>query len=180
MTLKVTSLSINPSASLQSPPVQQCLVDIQPVEQLLDVVLHIVHPELWTANSAAMRKLIQELPGISWPTLYSRIDIIVNRITPPHVDAGGASSFYDYLLSLGQGHSATLDLEDLDAWFAYPLGTSVFLTGRVLTHSVPHWIGGERVVIAHYSKDDVLDRLGIARPALPTNLSWWNLHGGGA
>lgn len=121
-----------------------------------------------------------KLSNVTWPTHYSGMDIIVNRITPPHVDAGGASSFYDHLLSLGQGHSTTLDLEDLDVQFAYPPGTSAFLTGRVLTHSMSHWVGDEQVVIAHYSKDDVHDRLGIARPSLPTNIGWWNLHGDGA
>lgn len=108
------------------------------------------------------------------------MDIIVNRITPPHIDAGGAPSFYDHLLSLGQGHSASLHLEDLDAQFAYLPGTSVFLTGRVLTHSVPGWVGGERVVVAHYSKDDVHDRLGITRPTLPTVAGWWAFHQEGA
>ena len=81
--------SINPSASLWSSAVQKWLVDIQLVEQLLDVVLHIIHLELWTANSTAIQKLIQELPGILWPTIYSGMDIIIHQITPPHVDAGG-------------------------------------------------------------------------------------------
>ncbi|KAF8545705.1 hypothetical protein OG21DRAFT_1428787, partial [Imleria badia] len=66
--------------------------------------------------------------------------------TPPHLDTGGAVLFYNHLLSLGQGHSAILKLEDLGASLLYTPETSVFLTGRgVLKHSVPQWVGGDRV-----------------------------------
>jgi hypothetical protein len=98
----------------------------------------------------------------------------VNRTTPPHLDTGGAPSFYDFLLSLGGDHGAVLCLDDIDCQLSYSPGTGVFLAGRVLVHSVSKWVGGERVVIAHYSKDGILNRLGIARPTLPTQLSWWN------
>lgn len=163
---------IKPSASLHSAEVQKWLSQMQPMEQFLDAVLRVVHPELWTANIAAAEKLVQQLPSSapSWPTSFTGMDLIVNRVTPPHLDGGGAVTFYDHLLSLGFSHQATLALEDLEAEFAYGPGTSVFLTGKVLTHSVPAWSGGERVVIAHYSKDDVHDRLGIPQPTLPTQL----------
>jgi hypothetical protein len=170
---------IQPSAILQSPIVQQWLDQIRPAEQFLNAVLHIVHLELWTANCSATKKLVERLPSpsFSWPTVYSGMDVIVNRLTPAHLDGGGAFSFYDHLLSLGQGHMATLNLDDLDAQFSYDPGTSIFLTGKVLTHSVPQWLEGERVAIAHYSKDDVHDRLGIPRPALPTQSGWWASYG---
>ncbi|KAG9317917.1 hypothetical protein JVU11DRAFT_2149 [Chiua virens] len=87
--------------------------------------------------------------------------------------------FYDHLLSLGMDHQTWLFLEDLEAELAYREGTSIFLTGKVLTHSVPAWSGGERVAVAHYSKDEVLHRLGSARPLLPTQLAWWKSHGSG-
>lgn len=123
------------------------------------MVLHIVHPELWTANIAATEKLVQQLPSLAllWPTFFTSMDLIVNQVTPPHLDSRGAVTFYDHLLSLGFGHQATLALEDLKAKFAYSPGTSVFLIGRMLIHSVPVWSGGESVVIAHYFKDDVHD-----------------------
>ncbi|KIL55906.1 hypothetical protein M378DRAFT_17522 [Amanita muscaria Koide BX008] len=60
------------------------------------------------------------------------MDLIINRTIPVHCDGGGAHSFYDFLLSLG---------DNLD----YSLGTAVFLTGSMLEHSVPTWEGGERV-----------------------------------
>ena len=165
---------IKPSALLKSAKVQMWLSQMQPLEHFLDVVLHIVHPELWTANTAGVDQLVSQLSpsSPSWPTSFTGMDLIVNRVTPPHLDSGGAVTFYDHLLSLGFGHQATLDLDDFGAKFTYAPGTSVFLTGRVLTHSVPPWSGGERAVVAHYSKDDVHDRLGVHRPTLPTQLDF--------
>ena len=142
-------------------------------------MLQIVHPELWSATALASQQLIHQLPFSipCWPTAFTGLDLIVNRVTEPHLDSGGAITFYDHLLSLGMDHGANLHLDDLDAELAYLEGTGVFLTGRVLMHSVPAWFGGERVALAHYSKDDVLHRLGCLRPLLPTQLTWWKCHG---
>ncbi|KAM6489179.1 hypothetical protein JOM56_015349, partial [Amanita muscaria] len=106
-----------------------------------------------------------------WPSVYTAMDLIVNRSTPAHLDAGGALSFYDLLLSLGDDNGAMFCLNDIDTQLDYSPGSAVFFTGSVLKHSVSDWTGGERVAIAHYSKDD---RLGIARPILPTQLSFWD------
>jgi hypothetical protein len=144
------------------------------LEQFLDAVLKVVHPEMWTANQAATSQMVQHLdfPLFAWPTSYREMDVIVNRVTPAHHDSGGANTFYDHLVSLGQGHNAKLRLDDLQAEFAYLPGTSLLFAGKVLTHSVPKWDDGERVVISHYSKDEVHERLQVIKPSLPSHLGW--------
>jgi hypothetical protein len=133
---------------------------------------------MYLANSKATCLLFEELdrPLETWPAIYPAMDIIVNRVTPQHYDQGGANSFYDHLVSLGQHHNAHLQLDNLHGEFAYQARTSVLFPGKVLAHSVPKWSEGERIVIAHYAKDDVQNRLGVARPLLPTQLSWWSKH----
>ncbi|KAG6372680.1 hypothetical protein JVT61DRAFT_7440 [Boletus reticuloceps] len=133
---------------------------------------------MWTANGDATKQLIRRLqiPLPTWPTIYGGMDVIVNRVTPKHCDGGGAITFYNNLLSLGQGHDAKLHLDDLEAEFDYLPGSGVWLTGRGLSHSVPLRTKGERVVIAHYAKDDVHDCLGIPRPSLPTQAGWWSRY----
>ena len=131
---------------------------------------------MWLANSQATSLLLQQLdkPLVTWPTIYPGMDDIANRVTPCHCDKGGALSFYDHLVNFGQSHDAQFLLHDFDAMFAYQPGTSILFPGRVLAHSVPAWSGGERMVIAHYAKDDVQDRLRLPRPLLPTQLGWWS------
>jgi len=128
------------------------------------------------ANNKATPLLLKELnrPLPSWPTTYHALDVIANRATPQHYDQGGAITFYDHLISLGQDHDAHFFLDNLHGEFAYQPGTSVLFSGKVLSHSVPKWSTGERVVIAHYSKDDIHERLEVARPLLPTQLNWYS------
>jgi hypothetical protein len=118
-----------------------------------------------------LEELKRNLP--TWPTVYHAMDIIANQVVPQHYDRGGAVTSYDHLVSLGEDHDAHLLLHNLDGEFGYQSGTSVLFSGKVLAHSVPQWSGGERIVIAHYSKNDVQDRLQVARPLLPTQLGWW-------
>jgi hypothetical protein len=151
---------------------------IVPVEHLLDAVLKAVHPDMWRANSEATSLLLGQLktPLPVWPTLYPGLDIIANRITPSHCDQGGALTFYDHLVNFGHAQHAQLELEELDAKFAYKPGTSVLFPGKGLSHAVPDWGEGERVVIAHYGKDIIQDKIGVARPSLPTQLGWWSKY----
>jgi hypothetical protein len=131
---------------------------------------------MWLANHKATSLLLEQLktPYPSWPTIYSAMDVIANRITPGHCDEGGADSYYDHLICLGHKHDARFCLDDLEGTFAYPPGTSILFSGKGLAHSVPEWSGGERMVIAHYTKDAIHDRMGVARPVLPTQSSWWS------
>lgn len=163
---------------LDSPAVQKWLQAIDPVQRLLNAVLNVVHPEMYDANSKAIPSLLGEMTRSipSWPSVYHAMDIIANRISPSHTDQGSATTFYDHLVSLGQDHDARLFLDTLQGEFQYKSGTSVLFPGKVFRHSVPEWCGGERVVIAHYSKDGVHDRVNVARPLLPTQLGWWSKY----
>ncbi|KAI6007908.1 hypothetical protein EDC04DRAFT_2907519 [Pisolithus marmoratus] len=76
-----------------------------------------------------------------WPSIYLGIDFIVNQETPPHQDQASAPSLLDLVP-----------------------GTMVFLAGKLLTHSVPKWEKGERIALAHYMKDAIHNRFGLARP----------------
>ena len=151
---------------------------IQPVEELLDAVLSIVHPKMWRANRDTTQQLLCQLDVDLpiWPIVYPVMDVIANRVTPRHCNGGGAFSFYDHLVSLGVDHDAILQLHDFQAELAYPPGTSTLFIGKVLAHEVPKWSQGERLVMAHYAKDDVQDRLKVARPLLPSQMVWLGTH----
>ena len=166
------------SPHLHDPAVCQWLQSISPIEQLFDAVLYIVHPGMYEANCKATQLRLQQLNNSShiWPSTYHGMDVIANRLSKIHNDESRAVSFYDHLVSFGQDHDAKLRLEDLNAVFEYQPGTSVLFSGKALTHEVRQWSGGERMVIAHYARDEIHDRLGVARPLLPTQLGWWSKY----
>ena len=166
---------------MKLPEVHEWLRQSEPMEWLVNAILSVVHPDLHQVGLAA--KQAYEIGATSnkpysWLSVFSGIDVIVNRLTSPHRDAGGTASSYDLLLTLGEGF-ANLHLADAGAQLAYAPGTLVFLTGKVLEHEVPEWEGGERAVVAHYMKDLLHDRLHVPRSTLPSQASWWSKFGSG-
>ncbi|KIJ10451.1 hypothetical protein PAXINDRAFT_16536 [Paxillus involutus ATCC 200175] len=160
-----------PSASLRLKEVQAWLAKITPIEEFLNEILKVVHPRLHKACGTVMSamKLDEALAesANSWPSLFGAMELIVNRITPWHQDSGAASGSYDLLLSLGCNESVQFEVSDIGGSFTYGPGALLYLTGKVLRHSVPEWEGEERVVLTHFTKDAVQDRFLAPRPVLP-------------
>jgi hypothetical protein len=109
-----------------------------------------------------------------WPSFFSGIEVISNRITLPHRDKNAPKSAYDFLVSAGLHKDAFLKLHDVGADLSYAPGTVVAVSGRVLHHSVLDWDTnispkGERLCIAHFIRDNVHEHLGIKRPDWVSN-----------
>ena len=110
-----------------------------------------------------------------WASLFSGIEVIVNRKTPFHRDSGASPAMFDLLLSAGTHKGTLFELCDVGTQLEYDPGTVVMVCGRVLGHRVMEWTGGERICLAHFFKDAVHDRLGIARPAWRNITEFWNM-----
>ncbi|KAI6045936.1 hypothetical protein EDC04DRAFT_2598503 [Pisolithus marmoratus] len=134
------------SSSLKKPAVRQWLTDITYAEDFWNTIAEIVLPDLAQvgkeAISAKQHWVTTQPPcPVRWPSIYLGIDVIVNQETPPHQDQASEPSLLDLVP-----------------------GTMVFLAGKLLTHSVPKWEKGERIALAHYMKDAIHNRFGLARP----------------
>ena len=120
--------------------------------------------------------LVSPHPNLmGWNSLFSGMELIVNRRTPFHRDQGGSPSMYDLLLSAGNHEEAKLELPDIGTNLKYDPGTAVLICGRVLGHRAMEWKGGDRVCIAHFVKDLVHNRLGIARPPWTKYQDFWGM-----
>jgi hypothetical protein len=104
-----------------------------------------------------------------WPSFFSGIEVISNRITPLHRDAQAAPPVYDFLVSAGTHEEAWLDLPDVNARAIYRPCTVVAVCGKVLRHGVMGWKGGERICLAHFIRDNVHNRLQLPRPDWVSN-----------
>lgn len=173
------------SQSYTSEKVQQWLAALTTSEVLWNAITATVAPDLFQAGVTAFSEIIQEVrrpkkkkaPIDSWPSIFSGLEIIANRVTFSHRDSGGSPSLFDLLVSLGRNHCATFALADLQAELDYSPGTMVYVSGRVLEHSVGPWLNGERLVIAHFMKDAVHERVGVPRPGFPTQSFFLELVG---
>lgn len=146
------------------------------LHKILNVVLAATHPALYIAGIDAIdavrhpskipHKVHFKIHDVvhSWPSAFSGMSIIANRLTPRHRDKHGAAQFFDLLLSCGYHTKAKFCIPELQAELSYLPGTINLICGRVLSHAVPSWEGGERVCMALYMRDAVHERLGICRP----------------
>jgi hypothetical protein len=162
------------------------LTTIQGVELLINSVVALIAPELYTLGTAAVSAL-QDGESIRaphenvhlWSSVYSGIEVIANRITPEHRDPRAAAPVYDLLVSAGTHTSAHLSLEDIKTKLSYKPCTIVALCGKVLSHKVDDWEGGERLCIAHFIRDAVHNKLKLPRPTWVSNQPYTQMMEGG-
>ena len=170
------------SPELQSAAGMQFIHDIQDAERIVDCILNLICPELHSIGTQAINKLKEGAwlenrhESIKqWTSMYSGIEVIVNRVTPVHRDPAAAPTMYDFLISAGTHEEVWLDLPDVKARLSYNPGTAVALSGRVLRHGVAKWISGERICIAHFIRENVHERLGLHRPDWVTQRDYLHL-----
>lgn len=152
---------IKKSRSLQSDGVKEWLVDSRRAEELLNIILAIIHPDLYQ-NAHDALKALQANPEASyahrWASVFSGISVISNRITPPHKDRSSDPRWYDILSNLGNFEQSYLDLVDLGAHFLYKKGTVIPFCGNLLKHAVQDWGRGDRICYAHFMRKGVISQ----------------------
>ena len=127
------------AASYSSKDAQHWLDAMSTTECFWNAITAIVAPKLFEAGSDGIlqaygktRSPPKPVPVSQWPSIYSALEVIANRVTPSHQDSGGALFHYDLLISFGIGHDAIFLVEDLRADFDYFPGTMCYLCGKVL------------------------------------------------
>jgi hypothetical protein len=158
---------MTPSSSLKGKGVPAWITAIEDVESELNGLFSLVAPSLHksgmdsTEQLKEMNKGHKTLP--TWPSVFTGIGVIVNRITPPHRDKGGCLEWYDLLVAAGTYDDAYMEVEDIQGRFRYRPGTAIFICGKLFRHAVKEWSGGERICYAHYMRNNVLHRLGLEK-----------------
>jgi hypothetical protein len=162
------------SSDLKSREAAKFLAATQEYNLICNGITSVISPALYSAGLSSISK-IQHGSVLGnhhsvvdrWMSAWSGCSLIVNRTTPKHRDWGAAASAYDLLVSAGTHTNCSLRLPDIGAKLCYLPGTAVAISGRVLHHEVPDWVGGERICCAYFIKDAVHERLGLARPPWP-------------
>lgn len=160
----------------------QFIQSIQDGEAVMNCISVLISPELHRIGTQATNMLKHgqwlknKHPNINlWTSIYSGIEVIVNRVTPVHRDSEAAPSMYDLLVSAGTHQQAWMDLPDVKARLTYEPCTVVAISGKVLRHGVDSWVGGERICIAHFIRDNVHNRLKLPRPDWVKNTLYLDL-----
>jgi hypothetical protein len=142
---------------------------IKEVETILNYIGVLICPDQCRLGHDANEKLKcdKELNSwhkniLLWWLFFSEIKVILNRKTEKHRDKMSTTTDYDFLVSAERHTKARLELEDVKVKLHYTSGTIVVLCRKVLDYTVPDWEGGERLCIAHFTRDNVHEWLGEA------------------
>ena len=155
------------------PLAEPWMLTMDSAEYLCNAILALTHKALFNAGITAIANLRdnqnfhnvqthEHLP--MWGSAFSGIGVISNRVTLQHRDTGGCLPWYDLLVSAGTHVAANINIPEAGATFSYAPGTVFLVCGKLLSHSVTEWVGGERICVAHYMRNMVHERLGVHRP----------------
>jgi hypothetical protein len=157
---------------------------ISEVELLCNAAMTLIAPDMYEVGQLGIRK-IQEGTEMAWnydhihlwPSVFGALDVIVNRVTPPHQNPGGAPSHFDLLIAAGTYTHSFFELCKLKVMFEYLPGAMILVCGKKLVHVVPSWEGGERMCIAHFTKESVHKTLQLPLPSFPHYSTYKSLFG---
>jgi len=159
------------AAVLRNPTAQEWIWETSETFALLGGILAIINPAQYDVGIAcveafanhpekvAKRDLLADLLE-AWTSPYTACSLMNNRDTPLHRDNGGRYSSMDMLTSVGEYDGGRLYLPGLGLEFGYGSGSVVGVAGRVVQHGAN--ANGDRLCIAQYFRENVLDALGIS------------------
>lgn len=127
---------------------------------MIDGILAVTHPDLYQSSQVLMEKITRDHDqsrGVMpvWPTCFTSVQIIVNRLSLRHRDISGIPGWFDLLLSLGTyGETAVLELRGLGISLPYDSGTIVPISSKLVMHGVPA-VPRDRVCYAFYMSREI-------------------------
>ena len=137
------------------------------VEVFLNLTLSLINPGLFRCGLSMLRELwhlsTTKTIATEWQSVYTGIQTISNRITPPHRDSKGRPEWFDLLLSYCDKGASTpyFSVNDLSLKLKYSSGTVIAFCGTIFEHGVESWGAGDRVCSAHFMRESVRERLGV-------------------
>ncbi len=152
-------------------------------EAICNAIITIISPDMFHGGFQSIQELkkpngdlANSHPNLDhWVSIFSGLELIVNQKTPFHRDPGVSPPTYDLLLSAGTYKGIYLDLPDIDTKVQYDPETAILVCGRILGHRIMEWTEGDRICMAHFVKDAVHDRLGIAQLTWTKLLDYWSM-----
>jgi hypothetical protein len=134
---------------------------------LLSAISRVAHPSLYMTGRTAFSAM-RELTEIGncvkrWSSVFSAVNIIVNRETPLHRDTGTLPEWFDILATIGGDSDTIMELPSIGARIAYRSGTVALFSGATIAHSVPA-ARADRVCFTYYMKNKIHERFGVKAP----------------
>lgn len=121
-------------------------------------IARIMHPEEYMMGWNMLRAASQDPMFTSminqWPSVFSAVSLVANRVCPYHREAKGDYRLFDILVSSGTYTFAPLQLQPLGFQIPNGPGTVVAFSGKAIRHGVGS-ADGHRICSAFYMRHSV-------------------------
>ncbi|TFK80112.1 hypothetical protein K466DRAFT_504442, partial [Polyporus arcularius HHB13444] len=141
---------------------------------LLDGILAVTHPALYQAALEAQLRVSWRVPSLreqiaSWPSAFTCVQLLINRLTIHHRDTTGRPGWFDMLLSIGTyGEKGIMQFRNLGAAVPNESGSVVMVASSVVIHAVPQ-VPPDRLCYALFIQDAVHEWARVEDPG-------WSKH----
>jgi hypothetical protein len=132
----------------------------------------IMHPKMYATGREAIVRLgkwaesrdDQDMLEViaMWPTIFNVASVMVNRVSPLHVDRNGRPQWFDLLLSIRHYSQLDFFLPMIGLRLRYNPGTILAFSRQLLEHGVG-MANADRAAIALYMRDTVHEWVDIGR-----------------
>jgi hypothetical protein len=139
---------------------------------ILSACLAVMHPDMYKASRETMLQLGRwtedkeqgDMKAILpiWPSIFSVVSVMVNRMSPLHTNINGRPQLFDFLLTVGDYSELDMVIPTVSRRFRYTPGTAIAFSGRLLQHGVRQ-IADDRAVLSFYMRDNVHEFVDVAR-----------------
>lgn len=139
---------------------------------IITACLAVMHPNMYMSSREAMLKLGQwtmktdkaHMKSVLpiWPSVFSVMSVMVNRMSPLHTDMNGKPQLFDLLVTVGDYADLDMVIPTISRRLQYNPGTAVAFSGRLLRHGVRQ-VGSNRAVISFYMRDNVHQFVDVPR-----------------
>ena len=126
-------------------------------------LLYVLHPELFCLARECLADRIadvrltkpDDLPYLQqWGSVFTVLDILVNRESPKHMDKEPPAGWLDILFTFGSYHTALFATPTLGRNFYYPPGTAMVLNSSRVLHGASV-ADGDRAVLIFYLRQHI-------------------------
>lgn len=125
---------------------------------LVTAIMSVIHPEQYAAGMRMNGELmkIDELKEVfaHWPSCFTAMQVIANRVSPLHLDPGTPYSAFDALATVGNFTGGHIKFPTLPIDIDQRPGSIAAFAGHLLPHEVTEF-KGDRVSFAWFLKDAV-------------------------
>jgi hypothetical protein len=145
----------------------KALWEFRVVTKRLNRVLELLDP-----SAALQYQKFRKAATLAYPYLraFDAVDpsywlgrvILFNSQTPRHQDSRNPPAEWTPLHAAGDfTEGGSLFMEDLNLRIRYLPGDLIFIRGRLLTHEVEQWEGGQRISAAYFTHESLWTQLGL-------------------